>query len=144
MCLQVGPERRRLPHLPALHPGGGYLFGTKPNGDYDPADLGVGKPESIAAFAKIRALGEQGEAHSSVPSRAGNSIATFTDKKCAYLVSGPWAITDIKTAGIAYDISPVPGFAGGKPAQPFVGVQAFYVPARARTRPWRRSSWPTT
>src|SRR5690606_17131643 len=95
---------------------------------------GVGKPESIAAFAKIRALGEQGEGALKRSIEAGNSIATFTDKKCAYLVSGPWAITDIKTAGIAYDISPVPGFAGGKPAQPFVGVQAFYVSSKGANK----------
>lgn len=134
MCLQVGQNGDAYHIYPLYTSGGGYLFGTKPNGDYDPADLGVGKPESIAAFAKIRALGEQGEGALKRSIEAGNSIATFTDKKCAYLVSGPWAITDIKTAGIAYDISPVPGFAGGKPAQPFVGVQAFYVSSKGANK----------
>src|SRR4029450_3350138 len=61
-------------------------------------------------------------------------IATFTGKKCAYLVSGPWAITDAKKANIKYDISPVPGFAGGKPAQPFLGVQTFYVAAKGKNK----------
>ena len=62
------------------------------------------------------------------------SIATFTGKKCAFLISGPWAIADVKKAGIKYDITPVPGFAGGKPAQPFLGVQAFYVAAKGKSK----------
>ena len=65
---------------------------------------------------------------------AQNSISTFTGKRAAFLVSGPWAVTDIKKAGLKYDISPVPGFAGGKPAQPFVGVQAFYVASKGKNK----------
>jgi arabinogalactan oligomer/maltooligosaccharide transport system substrate-binding protein len=49
-------------------------------------------------------------------------------------VSGPWAITDVKKAGIKYDITGVPAFAGGKPAQPFLGVQTFYVAAKGKNK----------
>ena len=52
----------------------------------------------------------------------------------AFVNSGPWAIADAKKANISYDISPVPGFAGGKEAQPFVGVQAFYVAAKGKNK----------
>jgi arabinogalactan oligomer / maltooligosaccharide transport system substrate-binding protein len=134
MCLQVGQNGDASHIYPLYTSGGGYLFGTKPNGDYDPADLGVGKPESIAAFEKIRALGEAGEGALKRSIAAENSISTFTGKKCAYLVSGPWAITDVKKAGLKYDVSPVPGFAGGKPAQSFIGVQAFYVASKGKNK----------
>jgi arabinogalactan oligomer/maltooligosaccharide transport system substrate-binding protein len=134
MCLQVGQNGDAYHIYPLYTSAGGYLFGTKSNGDYDPKDLGVGKPEAIAAFNKIRALGEKGEGALKRSIEGGNSIATFTGKKCAYLVSGPWAITDIKKAGLTYDISPVPGFAGGKTAQPFVGVQAFYVASKGKNK----------
>jgi len=40
----------------------------------------------------------------------------------------------VKKAGIKYDITPVPGFAGGKPAQPFLGVQTFYVAAKGKNK----------
>ena len=63
-----------------------------------------------------------------------NAIPTFTGGKTAFLISGPWAIADIKKAGIKYDITPVPAFAGGKPAQPFVGVQAFYVASKGKSK----------
>ena len=94
----------------------------------------MGKPESIAAFKKIAALGEKGEGALKRSIAGNNSIATFTGKKCAFLVSGPWAIADVKKAGINYDISAGPGFAGGKEAPPFVGVQAFYVAAKGKNK----------
>jgi arabinogalactan oligomer/maltooligosaccharide transport system substrate-binding protein len=134
MALQTGQNGDVYHLYPLYTSGGGYLFGTKTNGDLDPKDLGVGKPGSVAALTKIQALGEKGEGALKRSIGGDNSIATFTSKKTAFLVSGPWAITDIKKAGIHYDISPVPGFAGGQPAQPFVGVQAFFVAAKGKNK----------
>ncbi|WFE63875.1 maltose ABC transporter substrate-binding protein [Micromonospora sp. WMMD714] len=134
LCLQSGQNGDAYHIYPLYTSAGGYLFGTAANGDYDPKDLGVGKPESVEAFRKIGKLGEKGDGALKRSITGENSIATFTGKKCAFLVSGPWAIADAKKAGISYDISPVPGFAGGKPAQPFVGVQAFYVAAKGKNK----------
>ncbi|GAB3797927.1 sugar ABC transporter substrate-binding protein [Micromonospora zhanjiangensis] len=134
LCLQVGQKGDAYHIYPLYASAGGSLFGTTANGDYDPKDLGVGKPESIAAFKKIGALGEKGAGALKRSIDDTNSISTFTGKKCAYLVSGPWAVTDAKKAGITYDISAVPPFAGGKEAAPFVGVQAFYVAAKSKNK----------
>ncbi|MEU5904295.1 maltose ABC transporter substrate-binding protein [Micromonospora sp. NPDC047527] len=134
LCLQVGQNGDAYHIYPLYTSAGGYLFGTGANGDYDPKDLGVGKPESIEAFKKIGALGEKGEGVLKRSISDTNSIATFTGKKCAFLVSGPWAVADVKKANISYDISAIPGFAGAKEAQPFVGVQAFYVAAKGKNK----------
>ena len=134
LCLQAGQNGDAYHLYPLYASAGGYLFGTTASGEYDPTDLGVGKPASIAAFRKIATLGEKGEGALKRSITPENAIATFTAKKCAYLVSGPWAITDAKKAAIKYDISPVPGFAGGKPATPFLGVQTFYVAAKGRNK----------
>ncbi|WP_089156560.1 sugar ABC transporter substrate-binding protein [Micromonospora sp. NBS 11-29] len=134
LCLQSGQNGDAYHIYPLYTSAGGYLFGTAANGDYDPKDLGVGKPESIAAFQKIAKLGEKGEGALKRSITGENSIITFTGKKCAFLVSGPWAIAEAKKANIKYDISPVPGFAGGKEARPFVGVQAFYVAAKGKNK----------
>ena len=104
------------------------------NGDYDPADLGVDKPASVEAFKKIAALGEKGSGALTRSITGDNAIPTFTGGKTAFLISGPWAVADIKKAGVKYDITPIPAFAGGKPAQPFVGVQAFYVASKGRSK----------
>jgi arabinogalactan oligomer / maltooligosaccharide transport system substrate-binding protein len=134
LCLQVGQNGDAYHAYPLFSSAGGYLFGTTATGEYDKNDLGIGKPESIAAFQKIRALGEKGSGALKRSITVENSIATFTAGKCAFLVSGPWAITDVKKARISYDISPVPGFAGGRPAQPFLGVQSFYVAAKGKNK----------
>jgi arabinogalactan oligomer/maltooligosaccharide transport system substrate-binding protein len=134
MALQVGQNGDAYHAYPLYTSAGGYLFGTKPDGDYDRNDLGITKPESQAAFAKIAALGEKGEGALKRSIGSENAIATFTSGKAPFLVSGPWAITDIKKAGLKYDVTPVPGFAGGKPAQPFIGVQAFYVASKGKNK----------
>ncbi|MFI5892932.1 extracellular solute-binding protein [Actinoplanes sp. NPDC051513] len=134
LCLQVGQTGDAYHLYPLYSSAGGYLFGTTATGDYDPKDLGVGTAASKEAFKKIAALGEKGSKALKRSITSDNSIATFTGKKCAYLVSGPWAVTDVKKAGIKYDITPVPAFAGGKPAQPFLGVQTFYVAAKGKNK----------
>ncbi|MEU8812967.1 maltose ABC transporter substrate-binding protein [Actinoplanes sp. NPDC048796] len=134
LCVQVGQNGDAYHLYPLYSSAGGYLFGTTAGGDYDPKDLGVGKPESVAAFKKIATIGEKGSGLLKRSITPENSIATFTSKKCGYLISGPWAITDVKKANIKYDISPVPGFAGGKPAQPFLGVQTFYVASKGKNK----------
>lgn len=134
MCLQVGQNGDAYHIYPLYTSAGGYLFGKTASGDYDPKDLGVSKPTAATAFDKIRRLGEKGAGALKRSISGDNAISTFTGKKCAFLVSGPWAITDIKKAGISYDITPVPAFRGGQPAQPFVGVQAFYVASKGKNK----------
>ncbi|MER7279346.1 maltose ABC transporter substrate-binding protein [Dactylosporangium sp. NPDC000244] len=134
LSLQVGQNGDAYHVYPLFTSAGGYLFGTKSNGDYDPADLGVDKPASVEAFKKIAALGEKGSGALTRSVNSDNAIPTFTGGKAPFLISGPWAVADIKKAGIKYDITPVPGFAGGKAAQPFVGVQAFYVASKGRSK----------
>jgi arabinogalactan oligomer/maltooligosaccharide transport system substrate-binding protein len=134
MALQVGNNGDAYHIYPLYASGGGYLFGVNAEGDYDPKDLGVAKPEAVEAFGKIKKLGEKGDGALKRSIGPENSISIFTGKKTAFLVSGPWAITDIKKAGLKYDISPIPGFEGGKPAKPFVGVQAFYVASKGKNK----------
>jgi arabinogalactan oligomer/maltooligosaccharide transport system substrate-binding protein len=134
MALQVGQTGDAYHIYPLFTSAGGYLFGATSTGEYDPKNLGVGTPASIGAFNKIKALGEKGSGALKRSIGSDNAISTFTSKKAAFLISGPWAITDVKKAGISYDVSPVPGFAGGKAAQPFVGVQAFYVAAKGKNK----------
>lgn len=119
---------------PLYTSGGGHLFGTKPNGDPDPADLGVGTPASVAAFEKIAELGEKGAGALKRSFTSDNSAAMFAEGKTAFMVSGPWRLADVRTAGVKYDVTPVPPFKGGGPARSFVGVQAFFVASKGRNK----------
>ena len=127
VALPVGETGDAYHIYPLFTAGGGYLFGETPAGDYDPADLGIGTPESVAAWERIAALGQRGVLKTSITT--DNIVSLFTDGTAPFMVSGPWQIPSLQEAGVNYDISAVPGFAGGGPARPFVGVQEMYVAA---------------
>jgi arabinogalactan oligomer/maltooligosaccharide transport system substrate-binding protein len=132
MALPVGPNGDAYHMYPIYTSGGGYLFGKGPEGDYDPKDLGLSKPEAAKAFEKISQLGEKGEGALKRSISPDNVTSIFTGKKTAFLLSGPWQIPDLEKSGVPYEITPIPGFQGGKEARPFVGVQAMYVASQGR------------
>lgn len=130
LSLPVGEQGDAYHMQPLYTSGGGYLFGTDSEGNLDPKDLGVGKEGSIAAAEKLGELGKEEILRTSIS--GDNAISLFTDKKAAYLVSGPWALSDINAAEIDFTMSAVPGFEGMEEAKPFAGVNAFYVAAGAQ------------
>ncbi len=130
MALPVGTTGDPYHMYPFFTSGGGYLFGKKANGDYDPTDLGLTKPEAVAAMTKIGALGAEGALKTSID--GGNLKTFFTDKKTAFMITGPWNLPDINKSGVKYDISPVPGFEGGAEAKPFITVDALYVASKGK------------
>ncbi|WP_026551752.1 maltose ABC transporter substrate-binding protein [Arthrobacter sp. H20] len=132
--LQVGPEGDAYFMQPFYSSAGGYLFGQNDDGSYDPADLGVGQPGSIAAAEKIAELGETGTGDLTQSLTFDNSIAQFNSGRIPFMVNGPWTLGDIREAGINYEISPIPGFEGMDPAQPFTGVQSFYVASKGENK----------
>ncbi len=128
--LQVG-QGGDVYHLqPLLTSAGGGIFATTPDGDADPAQVVVDSEASRRAMSLVRGLGEQGAGVLKRSIGAENSIAQFTSGSSPFIVTGPWAVPDVKQAGIPYAVSPVPGWKGLGPARPFVGVQAFFVASR--------------
>jgi arabinogalactan oligomer/maltooligosaccharide transport system substrate-binding protein len=134
LCVQVGAQGDAYHIYPLFASAGGSLFGTTSSGDPDPKNVTVGSADSVKAFAKLKDLGEKGLGALKTSIGSDNATPTFASKKCAFLISGPWATKDVKTGGIKYDITAVPGFAGGKKATPFLGVQAFYVASKAKSK----------
>jgi arabinogalactan oligomer/maltooligosaccharide transport system substrate-binding protein len=125
LSLPIGEAGDAYHMEPLYTSAGGYLFKRNDDGTYDTADLGVGKEGSVAAAEKMKELGEKGVLKTSIS--PDNAISLFTDGKAAYLISGPWAISDIKKAEIDFAMSAVPGFEGMEDARAFAGVNAFYV-----------------
>ncbi|MBE6481952.1 MAG: extracellular solute-binding protein, partial [Actinomyces ruminicola] len=110
LSLPVGESGDAYHMEPLYTSGGGYLFGKKEDGSLDPTDVGVGSEGSIAAAEKIGELGTQQVLKTSIT--GDNAISLFTEGKAAYLISGPWALGDINTAGINFELSKIPGFEG--------------------------------
>ncbi|MDN5820320.1 MAG: extracellular solute-binding protein [Brachybacterium sp.] len=129
LSLPIGESGDPYHMQPIYTSAGGYLFGKDSEGNLDPSDLGVGKEGSLAAADKIAELGEQGVLKNSIT--GDNSISLFAEGKAAYLISGPWALADVRDSGIDFTVSQIPGFEGMDPAAPFAGVNSFYVASNA-------------
>jgi arabinogalactan oligomer/maltooligosaccharide transport system substrate-binding protein len=134
LCLPVTQFGDAFHVYPIFASGGGAIFGTTASGDPDPRQVMVDSKGSVAAFGKLRELGETGDGALKSSLTNENTVPAFAAGKCAFLVSGPWAITDVRKSGLSYDITAIPGFEGGRPATPFVGVESFFVAAKSRNK----------
>jgi arabinogalactan oligomer / maltooligosaccharide transport system substrate-binding protein len=129
LALPVGENGDPYHMQPVFTSAGGYLFGTDADGNYNPDDLGIDSEGGLAAGQKIYDLGEAGSNVLRRSVSTDNNISLFSEGQAACLVSGPWALADVR-AGLGedgYSLQPIPGFAGMEPAQPFMGAQAFFV-----------------
>ncbi|HEU5127420.1 MAG TPA: maltose ABC transporter substrate-binding protein [Glycomyces sp.] len=129
LTMEVGVDGNAYSAYPLFSSMGGYLFADDGQGNLDPNDVGVDSEGGIAAFEKFAELGEAGVLKTTQD--ASNVIPFFVDGKTAFMISGPWALTDVQAAGINYEVTAIPGFEGQNPAAPFLGVQGFYVSATA-------------
>lgn len=132
LCLPVGPGGDAFSLHALYRSAGGYVFGTTSDGEPNPTDLGVGGPGSVAAMTKFGELGAAGVLSTDITQ--DNALGTFVEAGCAYLVAGPDAAAQLRDAGVPYQVSLIPGFAGGATAQPYVEVQAFFLASKGRSR----------
>lgn len=125
--VQVGPESDPYHLYPFQTSFGAPVFGTNADGSYNPEDLQVGQGTGFAAW-----LAEQGAAGNLSTSVTGDiAKEKFNSGASPYFVTGPWNVGPALEAGIDVAVDPIPS-AGGEVAQPFVGVQGFFVSAKSK------------
>ena len=105
---------------------GGYVFGRNPDGSYDPNDVGLDSPGSIAAAQWLEGMVRDGHMQPGVDFDIMHSM--FEARDAAMIVTGPWALPRLQEAGVPYEISPIPSQPGSI-GQPFIGVQGFMISA---------------
>jgi arabinogalactan oligomer / maltooligosaccharide transport system substrate-binding protein len=130
VMMEVSVNGNAYNAYPLFSSMGGYLFKDDGTGTLDPTDVGVDSPGGVAAFEKFAELGADGVLKTTYD--ATNCTPFFVDGKTAFLISGPWALTDVQGAGLNYEVTAIPGFEGQGPAAPFLGVQGFYVSSKAK------------
>jgi arabinogalactan oligomer/maltooligosaccharide transport system substrate-binding protein len=130
MALQVGQAGDAYHIYPLFSSGGGAFFEPNANGDPDPDKVAVDSAGSIEAGTLIGSIGEKGDKALTTAVDDKNAISLFATKKTPFLVSGPWAVADIKRGGVNYDICPIPGWKGKGKAGPFIGVNGFYLASK--------------
>jgi arabinogalactan oligomer/maltooligosaccharide transport system substrate-binding protein len=105
---------------------GAPVFDQNADGSYS-SELGLGGP-SGEAFATF--LAAQGKAKVLDPAITYDvAVAAFAAGQSPYIIGGPWMLEKFGKLKLAID--PIPS-AGGKPAQPFVGVAGFYLNAKSK------------
>ena len=126
----IGKKGNAYFTFPYFSAFGGNIFATKANGDFDATKLVVNSPENVKAAELIAKLGKDKVLSTNMDDT--NMDAIFDAGDSPFLISGPWSIAPAKKAGINYAISPMPSVDGGGQMKPFLGVQMFYVSAKAK------------
>ena len=104
---------------------GGYVFGVDANNNYNPDDVGLDSPGSLAAAEFLDQAVKDGHLVADVDWETMHVL--FESGDAAMMISGPWSLPRIRESGISYAIAPIPGQT--QEAQPFLGVQGFMVSA---------------
>lgn len=107
---------------------GGYVFGRDDAGAYDPTNVGVGDPGSIAAAQWFERMVTEGLQPPAVTWDIQHEM--FEDGSAAMQITGPWSTQRTVDSGIPFQICNLPSeTAEGKP---FLGAQGFMVSAFSR------------
>ena len=105
-------------HAPWLLGLGGEVLGPDD-------EVRIDSPAAVEALLKVRSLVKE---HRVVPPAVTTAMVSgyFNDKKAAMALNGPWMRGEIDP-GVRYGVAPLPELAPGKPARPFLGVEALML-----------------
>jgi arabinogalactan oligomer / maltooligosaccharide transport system substrate-binding protein len=126
---QVGKTGNAYYTYPYLSAFDGGIFATKANGDYDATKVIVNSAGSLKGAEELAKLGKAKVLSTNIGDE--NAEGLFTGGKAPFFITGPWSVPNAKKAGIKYEITSLPTLAGSQ-MQPFLGVQMFYVSAKAK------------
>lgn len=105
---------------------GGYVFGEDEEGVLNPLDVGLNNEGAVAGLEFFKKLMDE-----QVMPRAidyDTMMSLFTDGRAAFMITGPWALAEVRGAGVDYGFARIPAIDGAY-GRPFVGVQGFMVSA---------------
>jgi arabinogalactan oligomer / maltooligosaccharide transport system substrate-binding protein len=125
LALQIGDQGDAYHWYPLYSADGGYIFG---DGGTNVSDMGVGQEGSIKAAERLQAFADDGLLKASVTGDIANE--KYTTGESAWWITGPW------NAGVAVEkvpdtmVCPVPN--GDSTSTPFIGVQTFFIPTKAK------------
>ncbi len=118
--LQEGDPYHAYPIISGF---GGYVFGTDKDGNYNPQDLGLDSPGALKGAKEIDSMVKAGLLRPNV--NYDTMMSLFKTGKSAMMITGPWALSDIRKSGINYGVAKIPKM--DQTPRPFVGVQGFMV-----------------
>lgn len=121
ILLQMGEEGDPYTMYPLQMSFGAPVFVQNEDGSYSP-ELALGGEAGNAFATWLQAQGQAGVLDPTITYDI--AVAAFAAGESPFIIGGPWMLEQFE--GLELAIDPIPS-AGGEPAQPFVGVQGFYV-----------------
>ena len=123
----LDPEAADPYHLyPFQTSFGAPVFGTNADGSYNPDDLQIGNAGGQAFASWLAAQGATGTGVLNTNINGDLARENFVAGKSPFFLTGPWNVPAAEEAGINLAVDPIPS-AGGQAAQPFAGVQGFFL-----------------
>lgn len=109
---------------------GNSVFARNADGSYDPSQLTIGDEAGQQFAGWLTAQGDTGTKVLNLNLSGDLAKEAFNAGKSPYFLTGPWNVADAQSAGVDVSVDAIPS-AGGSAAQPFAGVQAFFVSAKS-------------
>lgn len=109
---------------------GSSVFARNADGSYDASKLTIGDESGQGFAAWLTGQGDTGTKVLNLNLSGDLAKEAFNAGKSPYFLTGPWNVADAQKAGIDVSVDAIPS-AGGQTAQPFAGVQAFFLSAKS-------------
>lgn len=109
---------------------GNSVFARNADGSYDPSQLTIGDEAGQQFAGWLTAQGDTGTKVLNLNLSVDLAKEAFNAGKSPYFLTGPWNVADAQSAGVDVSVDAIPS-AGGSAAQPFAGVQAFFLSAKS-------------
>ncbi|MHB1062961.1 MAG: sugar ABC transporter substrate-binding protein [Georgenia sp.] len=126
ILIQMGEEGDPYTMYPLQTSFGAPVFAQNADGSYT-AELALGGEPGNAFAEWLAAQGAAGVLDTAITYDI--AVEAFKNGESPFIVGGPWMLASFEGLDLAID--PIPS-AGGQPAQPFAGVQGFYVSAQSK------------
>lgn len=126
ILIQMGEEGDPYTMYPLQTSFGAPVFAQNADGSYT-AELALGGEPGNAFATWLAAQGAAGVLDTAITYDI--AVEAFKNGESPFIIGGPWMLASFEGLDLAID--PIPS-AGGQPAQPFAGVQGFYVSAQSK------------
>ncbi|WP_168120366.1 extracellular solute-binding protein [Paenibacillus sp. HB172176] len=104
-----------------------YIFKWADNA-YDTEDIGLGNEGAVQAYSYIKRMVDEGFISSDITFDIARSA--FENGETAYYIGGPWDVDAFASAGVNFELAPMPAL-NGKPFVTPVGTQVGFVSSKS-------------
>jgi arabinogalactan oligomer/maltooligosaccharide transport system permease protein len=106
---------------------GGYYYGTYPNGEYNPYDVGLDSEGMIDYINRIKEAGTQGLVLTNKIHGESEIVSRFANNQVGMILYGLWYASILQQKGINYGIASLPDPGDGTISRALTTVQGFVI-----------------